>query len=140
MPRSGRVLAVDPGSVRTGLALTDPSQTIASPAEILTRLQGEALVQALVERVRRHQAVGVVVGVPVSMDGQEGPQALASRRLIAALAARVRVPVEGFDERLTSRDAEAAFIEAGIRASDRRGKVDAVAAAVLLRAWLEARG
>lgn len=139
LPDAGRLLAVDPGSVRTGLALSDPGQSIASPLEVLERLKKGALVQAIAARARQYEAVGVLVGMPVSLDGGEGPMATRSRRLAASLRQEARLPVALADERYTSQAADRAFVEAGVRASDRRGKVDMVAAAVLLQAWLDGR-
>jgi putative Holliday junction resolvase len=139
IPRQGRILAVDPGSVRVGLALSDPLQTIASPLAVLPGGRRGELALRLARRAEEEEAVGILVGLPVSLSGQEGPMAKGVGRLVAALRAATRLPVETLDERRTSQDAEAVFVEAGVGASARRGKVDMVAAALLLQAFLDSR-
>ncbi|MBK9178382.1 MAG: Holliday junction resolvase RuvX [Acidimicrobiales bacterium] len=138
--RARRVVGVDLGSRRIGLAVSDPSGTIASPHAVLARCG---------DRARDHQAIAtlvgevgaerVVVGLPLSLDGGLGPAARAARQEADELAAVVDVPVETFDERLTTVTAERALAEQGLRAEQRRLVVDKVAAAVLLQAWLDAR-
>lgn len=139
IPPRGRILAVDPGSVRVGLAICDPLQTFASPLEVLPGGRRGALAERLAARAAEEEAVGILVGVPVSLSGDDGPMARGVRRLVEALRSRTSLPVATADERRTSRDAEAAFVEAGVRASARRGKVDMVAAALLLQAFLDGR-
>lgn len=139
LPGAGRLLAVDPGSVRTGLALSDPGQGIASPLDVLPAARRPQLAQLIAEVAAREEAVGILVGLPVSLDGRLGPQAQGVRKLVRAIRCRTPVPVVTLDERYTSQAASAALAEAGIRASDRRGKVDKVAAAILLQAFLDAR-
>lgn len=139
LPGTGRILAVDPGHVRTGLALSDPLQTIASPLEVLSGLKRGALAKRLVEVAREHEAVAIVVGLPLTLDGAIGPMARGVMKLVRNLAQRSGLPVLPLDERYTSRDANAAFQEAGVRASDRRGQVDMVAASLLLQGFLDQR-
>jgi len=133
------VLAVDPGAVRVGLALSDPLQTIATPLRVLPGARRGALARQLAEVALEEEAVGILVGLPVGLRGEPGPMAKGVLRLVGALRQATPLPVETLDERYTSQDAAAAFREAGVRASDRRGKVDKVAAAILLQAWLDAR-
>lgn len=139
IPREGRILAVDPGSVRTGLALSDPLQTIASPLEVWTGLKRGALIKQLVDLVRTQEVVAIVVGLPLTKGGEVGPMAQGVMKLVRGLQQRSQVPVLPLDERFTSRGANAAFEEAGVRASDRRGRVDMVAAALLLQEFLDRR-
>jgi len=123
-----RVLAIDHGSVRCGCALSDPSGTIVRPIDPISPPEAAA-VGALV----REQEVGtVVVGLPVSLDGSEGAQAEAARRFAAEVSELVDVPVETYDERLTSRMADASRSE-GSNASR-----DSLAAAHLLDSYLMA--
>ncbi len=145
LPGRGRLLAVDPGSVRIGLAVSDPGQRVACPLEVLVRVDPAGLVRRIRElsEAGRDEGegplVGVVVGLPVHLDGREGPMAGRSRKLAKALAAGTGLPVAVLDERRSSRDAEAVMAEAGVSARDRRGKVDMVAAGLLLQAYLDGR-
>jgi putative Holliday junction resolvase len=125
-----RVLAVDHGTARAGLAICDPSETIVRPLDVVEPPEPEA-VAAL---ARENKAELVVVGLPVSLDGTEGPQAAMAREFRDQLAAVLSVPVETYDERLTTRLAEASAREgAGAPA-------DALAAAHLLEGFLASRG
>ena len=94
---------------------------------------------AIADVVAEIDAAVVVVGLPLSLDGREGPAAQAARAAVDELAAAVTVPVETFDERLTTVSAEAALAEAGKRGPARRQSVDSAAATVLLQAWLASR-
>jgi putative Holliday junction resolvase len=124
------VLAVDHGEARTGIAASDASGTIATPLGVVEPTEAEEVARIAAER----GAEVIVVGVPVSLDGSEGPQARAARDFRDALAARTEVPVETYDERLTTRLAEASA-RAGAGAP-----ADALAAAHLLESYLAARG
>ena len=135
-----RVLALDLGSKRVGVAVSDRSGTIASPLTVLQRSGRVSLdherIKALVEE---EEAVLVVVGLPLSMDGSVGNAAQAALRETQALATVVGVPVETFDERLTTVTAERMLMEFRMRAEDRRKIIDKVAAAVILQSWLDRR-
>lgn len=135
-----RVLALDLGSKRVGVAVSDRSGTIASPLTVLQRSGRLRLdherIKALVEE---EEAVLVLVGLPLSMDGSVGKAAQAALREVQALATVVGVPVETFDERLTTVTADRMLMEFGMRAEDRRKVIDKVAAAVILQSWLDRR-
>jgi putative holliday junction resolvase len=124
-----RVLAIDHGSARAGCALSDPTGTIARPLGVIEPLDP----QAVADLAAAHQAELVVVGLPVSLSGAEGPQAAEARAFRDALAAIVDLPVETYDERLTTRLAERST-RAGASAPP-----DALAAAHLLESYLHAR-
>lgn len=131
----GRVLAIDPGTVRIGLALSDPLRIVAQPFDVI-----DAGPHALdrIARVAAEQGVtDIVVGLPTSLDGSEGPAATAARRFAAAVEERTGLPVHLVDERFTTRTAEEAMIEGGARRRTRRRRRDQVAAAVILRQYLE---
>jgi putative Holliday junction resolvase len=134
------VLAFDLGSKRIGVAVSDRSGTIATPLTVVARSGSVAQDhQRLRALVADEEAERVVVGLPLSLDGRVGP---AARRAIAEaeeLATVVEVPVETFDERLTTVSADRALMEARIPASARRRVVDKVAAAVMLQTWLDRR-
>lgn len=137
---SGRVLGVDLGEVRTGLSLSDLGQVIASAH--LT-LDGGPFSEAgwagrIDEVARAEGAVGVVVGLPRSLQGRDGPAAQRARRIAALLVSRGWA-VAMMDERFTTTEAERVMIEAGTRRGKRRAAIDRVAAAVILQAWLDGR-
>jgi putative Holliday junction resolvase len=133
----GRILGVDPGSVRIGLAISDPTGTIASPHGFVDVRSGDPIAQIRSVRVE-YEVDLVVVGLPVGLDGTEGPAAEASRALGAELEAD-GAEVVYHDERFTTVTAEDALIEAGVRRGTRKAKRDAVAAAVMLQGYLDAR-
>jgi putative Holliday junction resolvase len=132
----GRVLAVDPGSRRVGLAVSDPLGLTAQPHSVL-----DAEAPGLIAEIGRLAAeLGVeriVVGLPVSLNGSEGPAAAGARRFAAELAAGTGLPVEMFDERFTTVSAERVLVAAGLAGRRRRAVRDRVAAAVLLQAYLD---
>ena len=139
-PAPGRALGVDLGSVRIGLALSDPSRTVASPHTVLRRAADHAADHRAIADVVREQAVTtIVVGLPLSLSGAKGPAARAAEAEIAELQAAVGpgVGVVAHDERLTTITAERSLKEARMRRADRTKVVDKVAAAVMLQSWLE---
>ena len=135
-----RVLALDLGSKRVGVAVSDRSGTIATPLTVLARSGRQSLdherIKALVDE---EEAVLVVVGLPLSMDGSVGTAAQAALREVQAMTTVVGVPVETFDERLTTVTADRMLMEFRMRAEDRRKIIDKVAAAVMLQSWLDRR-
>jgi putative holliday junction resolvase len=135
-----RVLALDLGERRIGVAVSDPSGTIATPRAVLVRSGSRADDHRRVgEMVGECGAERVVVGLPLSLDGRRGPAARRALDEADELAAALTVPVETHDERLTTVSAERSLTERGMRAPARRKVVDQVAAAVLLQAWLDGR-
>jgi putative Holliday junction resolvase len=134
-----RALGVDLGTRRIGLALSDPSRTVATPHEVLRR-SGDAAAdrRAIVDTARRQDANVIVVGLPLSLSGRSGPAARAALEEVEALRAVAgNIEVTVHDERLTTVTAERALTEAGLRREARRRVVDKVAAAVMLQSWLE---
>ena len=133
-----RVLGIDLGSKRIGIAVSDRSGVIASPLTVVARSgsveQDHRRIAAL---VTEEEAIRVVVGLPLSMDGSMGPAAKAAVAEAAKLASVVGVPVETYDERLTTVTADRSMMEARMRAEARRRIVDKIAAAVMLQAWLD---
>jgi putative Holliday junction resolvase len=137
---AGRVLGVDLGSVRIGLALSDPSRTIASPLGVLTRAKAQVDDhRSILAAARENEAVAIVVGLPISLSGALGPAARAALAEIEALQvlAGPELPVLPADERLTTVTAERSLREARLGRDARRAVVDKVAAAVMLQTWLE---
>jgi len=140
---AGRVLGVDLGSRRIGLALSDPTRTVASPHEVIVR-SGDPVADrgAIVAAARAADATVIVVGLPLSLSGRAGPAAKAARAEADALQALAEpdIDVVVHDERLTTVTAERALAEGGVRRDARRRVVDKVAAAVMLQSWLESKG
>lgn len=135
-----RVVGLDLGTRRIGVAVSDVTGTLASPHKVLHR-SGELADdhRRLAELVAELGAERVVVGMPLSLGGSVGPAAQAAVEETEALAAVVSVPVESYDERLTTVSAERALRTAGTRARARRKVIDMAAAAVMLQAWLDGR-
>jgi len=129
-----KVIAVDYGSARTGVAVSDATGTIARPLGVVERAGGEAGLNRLVELIRAEEAERVVVGLPLTLRGERGAQAQETETFVEALRAAVDVPVESFDERFTTR-----LARTGPRDSppDRSEPDDARAAAHLLSSYLE---
>ncbi len=135
-----RVLGVDLGTRRVGLALGDTTTTVATPLSVLMRSGDLPADRRALARIAEEWEVGcVVVGLPRSLDGTDGPAARAARDEIAELASVMPMPVEVHDERLSTVRAHHALAAAGLSSRERREKVDASAAAVILQDWLELR-
>jgi putative Holliday junction resolvase len=131
-------MAVDWGERRIGLALSDPSGTIASPAGVVVRRTGKRPpVAELVRRAEALEARGIVVGLPLDGEGEDTPRATECRRVAAELARRTGLPVTLLDERYTTAVALRAVREMGGRRRGREGDVDALAATVLLQQALK---
>lgn len=137
----GRLLAVDWGERRIGLALSDETQTLAQPLATLTRRAGKRFPMAhLLEHITRNQVVGVVVGLPLDDAGAEGSAAQAARALADDIRRRAGdLPVTLWDERMTTARVLAAIREMGGSTKGRKEDVDAMAAALLLQHYLDAR-
>jgi putative Holliday junction resolvase len=133
-----RVVAIDLGTARIGVAVSDPSGVLASPYEVVPRNeQSHARLQAIVEEVGAER---VVVGLPLSLDGRKGPAAQLIEAEVVELRELFTVPVELYDERFTTVTAHQHLAASGKRSKARRGTVDGAAAAVLLQSWLDGRG
>jgi putative Holliday junction resolvase len=133
-------MGLDLGERRIGVALSDPSGTIASPLETLQRRAGKRIPFARLEAVAHaHGAERLVVGLPLDLRGNETPWCQEVRAVGDELARRLGIPVSYLDERLTSVRAERAVRASGLRKRQReeKGRVDAAAAALILQAWLD---
>ena len=134
-----RILAVDPGTKRVGLALSDPSGTIATALATVKAEPSSTLAARLAAIAKEHEAQRVIVGLPRRLDGSRGPEAASAERLAAEIRAAVRLPVETVDERLTTAAAERSLIEGGVSREKRRQAIDRVAATILLQSHLDRR-
>lgn len=137
-----RVLAVDYGERRVGLALSDPTAVIASPLPTLTRRKGKRPPVAPIARLaQEHEAAEIVVGLPLTLDGDDSDWTREVREFAAALADRTGLPVALQDERMTSVRAERAVRSLGLSKQKREEKerIDAAAAVLILQAYLDTR-
>ncbi len=136
-----RVVGIDLGTKRIGVAVSDSDGRLATPYEVIERGRDAAADRRrLAALAQELEADRVVVGLPLSMDGSVGPAARAALEEVAHLQEVLDVPVETFDERLTTVSADRSLIQNKMKAGARRRVVDKVAAAVLLQAWLDSQG
>jgi putative Holliday junction resolvase len=140
LPAAGRLLAVDIGEKRIGLALSDPSQSLAHPLATITRRTGRRFpMQQLRRHLEEHQPVGVVMGLPVAPSGAEDERAANARAVGQLIGDKTGLPVEYWDERMTTARALGAVRELGGSTRGREGDVDQLAATVLLQNYLDSR-
>ena len=133
----GRTLGLDVGERWIGVALSDPLGILASPLTRIERTDDGAAIEAIAGLVRKHGARGVVAGLPYSLNGSVGQQAVRVQEFLRKLADSVGVPVETADERLSTVTAVQGMIEAGVSREKRKGMVDAAAAALILQWHLD---
>ncbi len=133
----GRIMGIDPGSARVGVALSDESGLIARPFDTVRRTGDRQAVKALRRIAVENDVTRIVVGLPLSMAGLEQTSSVEARRLAQALESATGLEVVVWDERLTTVQAERAMIEANVRRRRRREIVDRVAAAVMLQSYLD---
>ena len=133
-----RVLAIDVGSVRIGLAISDETCTLASPVASIVN-DPRTLWTRIAREIEDRQVERVVIGLPRRLDGSEGDAAENARTFAAELGRRTAAAIELWDERFTTTIAERSLIESGVRRKRRREVIDSVAAAVLLQSWIDAR-
>ena len=138
LPPSGPLLGIDWGEVRTGLALCDEERILASPLTTLIQRRGKRFpVAELLGIIEEHHPVGLVLGIPYGLDGGETPSTSQVRQLQVQLEKKVAIPIELWDERLTTVRALRAIREQGGSTRGRKADVDALAAAVLLQHYLD---
>lgn len=131
-----RVLGIDIGSVRVGLAVSDPDGVLATPLDVVPR---DGATAAIADRTRELEVDEVVVGIPLRMDGSHGPEADAAEDFAMTLEGLLGLPVARWDERLSTKEAERAMRASGANSRKQRGVVDKVAAAMVLQAFLDNR-
>lgn len=142
MPDRGRILAVDLGDVRIGLALSDPDQIVASPLDTLAVEHPDdldAIVTDLAAAADEHGAAGLVVGYPRRLSGREGAAARRARLVADRLRTATRLPVRLWDERFSTTEAERVMLEQDASRRERRRSIDRVAASIILQGVLEAQ-
>jgi len=132
-----RILAIDHGTKRMGIAISDELQMIAQPVEFIPAEPFAKFLARLKELLREKEVELVVVGMPRNMDGSYGPAALKVRDFVAALKNAITIPIRTWDERLTSVQANRFLLEGNVRREKRKEKVDKTAAAILLQSYLD---
>lgn len=135
-----RVLGIDLGGRRIGLALSDPLGHTAFGVDGIRNTGEGDVIRSLRERVREHEVTRVVVGLPIQMDGSRGPEAEAVLRFCEKLEEALGLPVQTWDERLTSVQADRILAEAKVRGEKRKRLQDRVAAQIILQAYLNHLG
>ncbi|NWJ96377.1 MAG: Holliday junction resolvase RuvX [Chloroflexi bacterium] len=133
-----RFLCLDLGRKRIGVAMSDETRLIATPIGTIQVRNQEQVFQEIVRLVETHQAVRLILGLPLRLNGQEGIESNRARTFAADLENYLSIPIDFMDERLTSVEAERIMLEAGVKRNKRRAKIDATAAALILQAYLDA--
>jgi putative Holliday junction resolvase len=137
LPAGARLLGLDVGTKTVGVALSDVTRTIASGVTTIARTKFAADARLLLELVQEHAAGGFVIGLPVSLDGTEGPRAQATRAFTRNLAKLTPLPILLWDERMTTAAAERSLLEADVSRRRRAQVIDKVAATLILQSALD---
>jgi putative Holliday junction resolvase len=132
-----RILALDHGTKRIGVALSDELKMIAQPLEFIPAEPFAGFLDRLKQLLREKEVELILLGMPRNMDGSYGPAALKVQEFAAVLKDKLAVPIQLWDERLTSAQAQRFLIEGGARREQRKQKVDQTAAAILLQSYLD---
>ena len=132
-----RFLGIDYGTVRIGLALSDPTGILASPLPFLENQAPQQVTNALSELIQTHQIAGLVIGLPRNMDGTYGPSAQKVRDFIAQIQKSISLPVTQIDERLTTAQASKQLSGIGLNQKDLRKKIDSSSACLILQQYLD---
>jgi putative Holliday junction resolvase len=132
-----RILALDHGTKRIGVAVSDETRTIAQPLEYIPAEPFADFLARLRQLIREKEIGLILVGLPRNMDGSYGPAALKVQTFIAVLKDAITVPIKTWDERLTSAQANKILIQGNVRRDKRKEKVDKMAAAILLQSYLD---
>lgn len=132
-----RLLALDVGDRRIGVAMSDPDGILASPLTTLERQAKDRSLEEILRIAEENDVAEIIVGIPYLMSGRVGPQARITMDYADKLAQRTDLPIQRVDERLSSVQAERMIRETGARPSEDKGKIDAAAAAVILQAYLD---
>lgn len=132
-----RYLGIDYGTVRIGLALSDPTGTLCSPLPFLENKSIRQVVSDLAALVKTHEVIGLVIGLPRNMDGTYGPSAQKVRDFIGQIQSEISLPIQTIDERLTTAQASKQLIGIGLSHKDLRKKVDSLSACIILQQYLD---
>ena len=132
-----RILALDHGTRRIGVAVSDETRTIAQPLEYIPAEPFADFLERLRQLIREREVDLILIGLPRNMDGSYGPAAQKVQAFVSALSSAITVPIKTWDERLTSAQANRVLIQGGARRAERKEKVDKMAAAILLQSYLD---
>lgn len=132
-----RILALDHGTKRVGVALSDELKMIATPLEFIPAEPFNDFLVRLKEIIREKEVELILLGMPRNMDGSYGPAALKVQEFAAVLKDKIAIPIQLWDERLTSAQAQRFLIQGKVRRDERKQKVDKTAAAILLQSYLD---
>ena len=135
-----RILALDHGTKRIGVAVSDELKMIATPLEFIPAEPFADFLARLREIIRKKEVEMILIGMPRNMDGSYGPAALKVQEFVAVLNDTIAIPLKTWDERLTSAQAQRFLIQGGVRREKRKEKVDKMAAAILLQSYLDSSG
>jgi putative Holliday junction resolvase len=135
-----RILAIDHGTVRMGVAVSDELKMIALPLEVVPATPFKAFIARIREIIREKEVEQIIVGMPRNMNGTYGPSAEKVRQFIVVLKAAVAVPLVAWDERLTSAQANRVLDEANVSHEKRKHSIDMMAAGILLQSYLDSLG
>ena len=134
-----RIMAIDLGTKRIGVAVSDELKIIAQPLEYIAPEPFPDFLARFREILREQEVELILIGMPRNMDGSYGPATLKVEEFVTLLKTEVTIPIKTWDERLTSKQANRYLIEGGVRRDQRKQKVDKTAAAILLQSYLDSR-
>ncbi len=134
-----RILCLDPGRRRIGVAISDETELIATPRGVIFVKTPEQVFNEIARLVKETESGKVVIGLPIQLNGKEGIEANRARKFGASLGRFIEVPVDFMDERLTSVEADRLLMEAGIKPHKRKASIDATAAALILQTYLDSK-
>lgn len=137
LPTKGRLLGLDVGTKTVGLALSDETRTFTSPKEVITRTKLKQDLQTLLNLIEKEQVIGAIVGLPLNMDGTEGPKCQSVRQFARDLLKVKDFPLAFWDERLSTAAVERTMIDADLSRAKRDAKIDSAAAAYILEGALQ---
>jgi putative Holliday junction resolvase len=135
----GRVMALDVGERRIGVALSDPTRMLASPLTTIRAVPRSTAVKRILTLIRDYQVTALVVGLPLTMNGDIGPQATLVQQFVDELRPLIDIPISFVDERLTTVAAERMMIDLKIKPEQRRARIDEVAASIILQDFLDSQ-
>ena len=132
-------MALDVGGRRIGVALSDPTRVLASPLTTLRAEPRDRVLSEIATLVQRHEVVEVVVGLPLTLSGEVGPQAHLIQLFVERLKGVLTAPIHMFDERLTTVAAERMMLDLGLKPEQRKARIDEVAASIILQDFLDSK-
>jgi len=132
-----RILALDVGEKRIGVAMSDPLGILSSPLTQINKRSNETAIDTILDLVHEHEVERIIAGLPYSLNGSIGPQAKRVRNFLKKLSDRLDIPIETWDESYTTVAAEGKMVEAGIPKDRRKKQIDAVAATIILQEYLD---